>query len=202
MNKLWPFLVFACLSGCAVQQKTQSATELKKSVQENLIASTRFYNGIAPSQIQDASMKVLGLVDKPDMRFDIQGNDLLATRFSTYYAVFSFGFGRDWYSVNINQDKSGSYVRFAAYGELLSGFPSPIPESYRSNIPIGAHDNPANATLFHDRLEYMLGIRSEWATCEQAKNRQVNKSMKLSLCDSLGIEDESPVKILQSKLDK
>ena len=178
-------------TACAIPVKEQTIEGIKEATKANIEASTRTYNK-TPTEIQEASVKVFQLVDKPDFKFDIQGNDLLATRFSTFYAVFSFGFGRDWYSVNIMSDKSKSVVRYASYGEMLGGFPSPIPESFRTSIPIGSQANPADAELFHDRLSYMLGIKKDWVTCDQARARQKDSNRKIDLCDNLGIEDLSP----------
>jgi len=186
------FAISVFLLGCASQSQNLSISELNLRQANNEKESVRFYKNKSVLEIQGASQKQLFLLDPDDMKFDVEKNALLATRFSTFYAVFSFGFGRDWYSVNITPEKDGALVKFGLYGEMLTGLPSPIPESFKSNIPISAANNPNDFKIFHDRLEYLLGITSSWPECNDYKSKQLNKDQKMLMCDQIGLENNHP----------
>lgn len=165
--------------------------QLDSQIAENKKSATRLYKGKSIDQVRTASRNVLYLLDPPDMQFDVPDNELLATRFSTFYAVFSVGYGRDWYSVTMKKTPDGVESKFGLADQMNAGpFPSFIQPSFRSNIPVSAHDNPADFKLFHDRVEYILGISSIWPTCEQAKKDSPDKDIRL--CDSIGLENLSP----------
>lgn len=181
------------LYGCAVSNQNKTLAELDASYEDNIKASTRIYKNKNPIQVREAAYKVLSLLDPDDIKFDIKEGGLMATRFNTYYAVLAVGSGRDWYSVDIQKNGSGSIVRFGFYGELNHGLiVQPIAESYKSNIPVGAHNSTNDYNLFFDRLDYFLGINSTWETCDLAKAKLKDKNSKLFLCDQLGLENKNP----------
>ncbi len=185
------FIAALVLAGCATQNPP-SLAQMDAALATNKAAATRFYTGKKADEVRSAAQQVLYLLDPRDVTFDVRPNELLATRFSTYYAVFSFGFGRDWYSVSLDPEQDGTKATFTLRGEMLSGLPPAIPESYESRIPISAYDNPADFKLFHDRIEYFLGIRSEWITCEAAKAAQPPPNKEMRLCDLIGLENKEP----------
>lgn len=188
--KLLAFLAAILLAGCA-HKSPPTLGQLDNQVAENKKEASRLYKGKSIDQVKTASQKVLYLLDPPDMKFDVQDGDLLASRFNTFYAVFSVGFGRDWYSVSMRQLPGGVESKFGLKGEMNAGvFVTPIPLSFKSNIPVSAHDNPADFKLFHDRVECVLGINPVWPTCEQAKKESPDKTMLL--CDSIGLENLAP----------
>lgn len=180
------------LFGCA-QKHQLTLEQLDSQLDQNKTASTRLYKGKTVSQVRSASQKVLYMLDPSDIQFDVRDNELLATRFSTFYAVFSVGYGRDWYSLTMKQTPSGTESKFGLTSQMNVGpFPTFMPVSFMSNIPVSAHDNPADYKLFHDRVEYILGYKSDWPTCEQAKNASQDK--QILLCDSIGLENVDPTK--------
>lgn len=187
--------VFASLIlyGCAVNPQNKTLAELDASYLSNTKASTRTYKDKTPLQIRDAAFKVITLLDPDDIKFDVKDGSLMATRFNTYYAVFFVGAGRDWYSVDIEKDGRGSNVRFGFCGELNNGLiVQPIPESFKSNISVGAHNSINDYNLFFDRLDYFLGLNPTWETCEMAKKKLADKNNQLFLCDQLGLENKNP----------
>lgn len=186
------FLALLFISGCA-HQKQLTLEQLDRQMIENKKSSARIYKDKSIDQVRSASQQVLYLLDPPDMQFDVQDNELLATRFSTFYAVFSVGYGRDWYSVTMKQLPVGVESKFGLTGQMNAGpFPTSMPVSFKSNIPISAHDNPIDFKLFHDRVEYILGIRNSWTTCEEAKKMESQNSKDMALCDLIGLENTSP----------
>jgi len=189
--RLFLIALGSCLVASCAHKPPLTLEQLDSQMAENKKSASRIYKGKSIDQVRSASQRVLYLLDPPDMQFDVQDNELLATRFSTFYAVFSVGYGRDWYSVTMKKTPDGVESKFGLAGQMNVGpFPSFIQPSFRSNIPVSAHDNPADFKLFHDRVEYVLGIRPDWTTCEQAKKWSPDKPMLL--CDSIGLENLSP----------
>ena len=186
------FAAIAALSAC-VQQPKLTIEQLDSRLAENQVAAKRFYPGKSVAQTKKASQQVLMLLDPDDMTFDVREDQLLATRFSTYYAVFAVGFGRDWYAVSMKELPGGTEASFRVSGVMNSGLiVTPPAQGFRSDIDVGAHDNPADYKLFHDRVEYILGIRQDWTTCESAKALAKNKDQQMMLCDLIGLENIDP----------
>lgn len=186
-------LVFISIGtiGC-VHKAQMNLEQLDVALADNKKAATRVYPATSVKQVRESSQKVLYLLDPPDMKFDVRENELLATRFSTYYAVFSFGFGRDWYSVTMKETPKGVESTFGVEGVMHGGLPPAIPISFKSNIPVSAHSNPADYKLFHDRVEYFLGVSTLWPSCEEAKKSQKDPNSEMMLCDLIGLENLKP----------
>lgn len=179
------------LVGC-VHRPPPSLEQLDLQMAENTKSASRTYKDKTPAEVRSASHKVLYLLDPPDMQFDVRNNELLATRSGMLLVAWVLLNNRDWYSVNLNQSKEGTVATLGLVNEsnhniLVGGF---IPLSFKSNIPVSATNNPADFKLFHDRVEYVLGINPVWTTCEQAKKWSPDKLMML--CDSIGLENLSP----------
>lgn len=180
------------LAGCATHPQI-ALEDLDAALAKNEAAASRLYPGKTIPEARKAVHQVLYLLDPKDIVFDVQDNGLMATRWSTYYAVFNVGFGRDWYSVDFTQTDKGVIARLGFDGAMNSGmFVSPIPVSFKPSIPISAHQNAADFDLFHNRVEYVLGLRNSWITCDAAKQLQTNPKKTLFLCDSLGLENKTP----------
>lgn len=189
--KSWIWVVATCFLVACAHKPQLTLEQLDAQIAQNKKSAIRLYKGKTIDQVRSASRNVLYLLDPPDMQFDVPDNELLATRFSTFYAVFSVGYGRDWYSVTMKKTPDGVESKFGLADQMNVGpFPSFIQPSFRSNIPVSAHDNPADFKLFHDRVEYVLGISSAWPTCEQAKKESPDKDIRL--CDSIGLENLPP----------
>lgn len=190
--------LFLMLSGCA-NKPQKTIAELNASQELNKKSSTRTYANQSTEAIKKAAHNVLYLLDPEDISFDVQNNKLLSSRTSMFYGVLSITRGQDWYEVAVTEKDQQAVVSFALTGEYISGIVGPLPKQFKTNIPIGAHDNPEDFNLFFDQLEYFLGIKKEWTTCEMAKARQVNKGQFLRLCDSLGLENYSPTDTIPTR---
>ena len=191
ISKSWLSLMATCFLFACAHKPQLTLEQLDVQIANNKKSATRLYKGKTIDQVRSASRNVLYLLDPPDMQLDVPENELLATRFSTFYAVFSVGYGRDWYSVTMKKTPDGVESKFGLADQMNVGpFPSFIQPSFRSNIPVSAHDNPVDFKLFHDRVEYVLGIGSVWPTCEQAKKESPDKDIRL--CDSIGLENLPP----------
>lgn len=194
MKSLSVIAICLLTAGCA-QKAPMTLEQLDSALKANQQAATRIYEGKSIDDVRKASHKVLELLDKRDMTFDVKDKELLATRFSTFYAVFSAGFGRDWYSVRFEELPNGTKATIGFEASMNAGmFPTMIPVSYKSNIPVLASAVPQDYDLFHDRVDYILGNRKDWPTCEEVKKAMKDKKIGLVLCDSLGLENLSPEK--------
>lgn len=192
MKKFVAAFALIGLSGC-VSAPPKSLVELDTSLAANEEASTRLYPGKTIPEVRKAAHQVLYLLDPSDIAFDVESDGLMATRWSTFYAVFYTGFGRDWYSVDFEEANDGVIAKFGFASEMNAGmFTTPIAVSFKQSIPVSAHQNPNDFALFHDRVEYLLGMNSEWRTCAQAKGHPNNAGKELFLCDNLGLINKAP----------
>lgn len=178
--------IVTLLAGCA-HKPPMTMDELNKAQADNQSAATRFYPDKTPEQVKTASQKVLYLLDPPDMTFDVSETKVYAKRRWLFYAVLSAALGVDQYNVSVTSKGKGtaSMFAFSEEGNLLIA----PPNVFKKNLEVGAHENPADFKLFHDRVEYILGMRSEWPTCEVAK---ANTTKPMALCDAIGLENLSP----------
>src|SRR5690625_7499658 len=71
-------------------------------------------------------------------------------------------------------------------------FVTPRPVSFKSNIAISAHQNPMDFRLFHDRVEYLLGLRDDWPNCEMASKQANDDRKELFLSVRIGLENKTP----------
>ena len=184
--------------GC-VSKPQKTLEELNASQEVNKKSSTRTYSNQSPEAIKKAAQNVLYLLDPGDIKFDTQNEKLLAIRSSMFYGVFSITRGRDWYEVTAAEKNGQTTVNFALTGEYETGIMGPLQPIFKTNIPISAYDNPEDFNLFFDQMEYFLGIKKQWATCEMAQVRQANKGQFLRLCDSLGLENYSPTDTIPTR---
>lgn len=193
MRKLILIFLVGILAGCAAPKKQVSLEDMDAALARNEAVAVHLYPGKSLLEVRKAAQQALYLLDPDDMKFDVQSNSLLATRWSTFYAVFTVGFGRDWYSVDLEQTEQGTKARFGFTGQMNAGmFASPIDESFKTAIPTSAHQNEADFKLFHDRVEYLLGLPNQWPTCESAKKALLDAKAELFLCDQLGLENKAP----------
>jgi hypothetical protein len=184
-------LAFVVISGC-VTRPPPSVQELTESLNKSRAESSRIFPGKTEDQVRSASQKVLYLLDPSDMGFDLVDHQVLATRAGiiiTFGAVFN---ERDWYSVSTSSVPGGVRSTLGLSSETNLAFVAggQIPYSFKESIPATANNNWVDYKLFHDRVEYILGMRPQWPTCDEAKKESPDKPMLL--CDSIGLENNSP----------
>lgn len=179
------------LVGC-VHRAPLSLEQLDAQLAANKQASVRAYHGKTLDQVRSASQTVLYFLDPADMRFDLLDDQLMATRSGILLGLGTVFNVRDWYSVSTKKTSGSVESTFGLSEELNLAFIAGgyIPQTFKPSIPISANGNAADYKLFHDRVEYVLGINPVWPTCEQAKKSSPDKLMLL--CDSIGLEDLSP----------
>jgi hypothetical protein len=190
-----PFLLMTCLlalAGCA-QQPPPTVAEMDSALLANQQQASRVYANQTPMSVRKAAYQALELLDQSDMKFDVRTNELLATRRFLFYAIFAVTVGREWYSLSTVAEGDGTKATLGFDSAFnASVIPIDIPESFKSNISVSAQQNPADYKLFHDRVEYLLGLRTNWVTCEQAKQQQPNPKREMLFCDQIGLENLAP----------
>ena len=190
MNKIVIIFLAICLVGCATQQP-MTFEQMSNALKENKISATRTYQGKTPEQVMVALQKVLFLLDpNNDMKFDVSENKIYAKRSWLIYVVLMSALGLDQYNVTVEKTATGTQATLAYSSESL-----PLigpPNVFKKNLEIGSTENPADFKLFHDRVEFILGIREKWTTCDVAKASQKDPSKFMFLCDSVGLENVSP----------
>lgn len=192
MKPLLLMIFLLTLSGCT-QRVPPTLEQMDLALRTNKQAATRIYLDKTQTELRQASQKALELLDPSDIKFDVRENEILATRWYMIYAIFSVAFGRDWYSVKFDPNPEGVKVTLGYESAQNSGvIATQIPESFKSNIQASARNTPADYKLFHDRLEYLLGLRTDWVTCKQAKEQQLNPKQEMFFCDQVGLENLTP----------
>ena len=192
MQPFLPIIFVLTLAGCA-QKPPPTVAEMDSALLANQQQATRVYANQTPMSVRKAAYQALELLDQSDMKFDVRTNELLATRRSLFYAILAASFGRDWYSFSTVAEGDGTKATLGFDSMFTASvIPVDIPESFKSNISVSAQQNPADYKLFHDRVEYLLGLRTDWVTCDQAKQQQPNPKREMIFCDQIGLENLAP----------
>ena len=190
-------ICLVALAGCA-QKAPPTVAEMDSALLANQQQATRVYPNQPPMNVRKAAYQALELLDQGDMKFDVRTNELLATRRFFFYAIFAMTVGREWYSLSTVAEGDGTKATLGFDSAFnASVIPIDIPESFKSNISISAQQNPADYKLFHDRVEYLLGLRTNWVTCDQAKRQQPNPKREMLFCDQIGLENLAPASTLK-----
>jgi len=190
-----PIVLLVCLIavgtiGCATRQPL-TVEQMSNSLAENQAAATRNYPGKTQKEVLQASQKVLYLLDPtPAMAFDLDDNKLYARRMSLLYLVLITSWTVDQYNVTVTKSKDGAQATLAIGGAGSIYIPPPL--VFDKKLVVGANENPADFKLFHDRVEYVLGIRQNWVTCQEAKAAQKDPARGMFLCDSVGLDNYAP----------
>lgn len=158
-------------SACApsVQMTREEQLQLLKSHAQ---AAEQVYKGTPASKIADSVVKVLTLMDPPDVRFVHYDNRIVMTRFYTAFMGFGSVNGFDIWAVYFdNLPDSSVKVTVRVIGVQSFGiFASIPPVPHVPPTPIEYTDlSEAESKLFFSRLDYMLGLSSEWIPCGKAR---------------------------------
>lgn len=190
MKKLLYYLVPLILIGCVAPPKP-TFEKMSESLATNKSSATREYKGKSPKEVLEASHKALYMLDPGyDMEFDLTTDKLFAKRAWVVYLVVWSTLGLDQYNVSVEKIPNGTKSMLAFGSDSL-----PIiwpPNSFKKDLDVGYMENPADFKLFHDRVEYLLGMRKDWVTCDAAKAKQPDPKKEMFLCDSVGLENISP----------
>lgn len=190
-------LSLVLLFGCATTQ-TQSTTEIAALKEAREKASVHYFKNVSSRQVEEAVVNLFKLLDEKDVDFDLRKNKILVSRWWTYYAVLSVGWGKDFWEITLAPDTDGVLVSSAFGSESNHGpFASRITTPFKENIAVGGniHDGASVADyyLLYHRIEYLLGQRNSWTTCEEAQRFRGKGQEEIVLCERIGIDDRAPL---------
>lgn len=182
--------VMSVVSGCA--------TAPKKVTPEQNAASTRFYPGKTSAELKVAATKALTMLAPTKMKVEAQENEVRA-RYNYSYMARRIGYvgsttsffneraeAATLYNVALTEEAGGTRARFTYLNAEPAGIFQP---GFKSNLPVRAEDTVEGFKLFHDRIEYLLGIRSDWVPCPSAP---VAERAFVEICDRAGMQNTAP----------
>lgn len=128
-----------------------------------LAEATRTYNTESRERVIEAAQIVLRHSDPTDFEFRNSLNGFVGLRRYFVYAVIASASGREKWEFETEQPAPGvvkASVSVSEAGRAASGYSSSRYESAMNSIPL--------YRLFWNRVDYMLGRRPDWVSCDQA----------------------------------
>lgn len=186
------FLLVA-LGGCAAKQPHMTREEW-------LNLTSREYKGVSKEQALSAAERLLTLADGDDFKIMHTQEGLYANRNWMVYMVLAAVSGIDYWSVRATPIQSGVMLSLQVNRQMSTIAPmgTAAGDWAASSMPMGGTpvEGAAIYDLFWARMDYLLGKRSDWMTCEAANLRIKEKKVwgdNEPLCNSFNVKDEEPV---------
>lgn len=187
MKKLFIIIVALMLTACATHREITRA--------EFVSATTRTYDKTS-EEVLLAAEKLFKLADGDDFKLQHTEDSIIATRNWILYVVIGASTGTDQWLVKTTKTPDSKTKISIAVGistsQLLPGFNQVVTMNGVAGEPpygIAAYD------LFFRRLEYLLGLRSEWTTCKMADDlikQKVVWGNNETLCNSFNMKNIDP----------
>jgi hypothetical protein len=153
-------LTLALAAGCTpIQLDNAQFTSQDEATQK---AMTRTYQDFTQEQLTDAAEKALMHSDKEYQVSRIKGG-LTAARHWTLFLVTNQVEGNDNWDITVGRGAVKAVAWYAGGSVGLPGSATSIP----ANSADDPYLSPPLYNLFFDRMEYFLGLRSDWAPCVQ-----------------------------------
>ncbi|KAF1711083.1 hypothetical protein CSC70_03920 [Pseudoxanthomonas kalamensis DSM 18571] len=135
----------------------------------------RQYEGVTAREVQDAAEKVLRLADH-DFSFQYPDGRLIASRNWTVFAVIAITGGKDHWTVETSESNGVTRVTTTITRESSTTTAAPVVGGSGVAPVVGSTPGAlitqgAPYQLFWERLEYTIGKRDVWTTCDQFKGR-------------------------------
>ncbi|TAK50270.1 MAG: hypothetical protein EPO23_03425 [Xanthobacteraceae bacterium] len=156
----WLFAVVALLGGCAAPHQIRDRGDY-------LAEASREFPGETRERIIRAAEIVLKISDPTDFEFRHTLTGFTGLRRYTVYAVVAAAQGREKWEF-LTEDQPGrirASVSVSEAGVRSGGYSSAPYENAMASVPL--------YRLFWKRVEYMLGRRAEWVTCDDAAEELV-----------------------------
>jgi hypothetical protein len=146
----------ALLSACAPPHQIRDRSDF-------LAEATREYRGETPERVITAAQTVLRVSDPTDFEFRNSLNGFVGLRRYVIYAVIAAANGREKWEFNTEQPAPGmvrAAVSVEDAGQATGGYTRERYEGAIASVPL--------FRLFWDRVDYVLGRRADWKTCDAA----------------------------------
>lgn len=168
MNRAVLFAVFAAvLTGCVSAPKGPATRQEWEAIHQ------REFAGKNPREVQDAAEKVLRLVDH-DFTFQYPEGQLVGRRPWMIYLAIAISSGTDYWTISTQETEAGTRAVVQATRDSSTIAPSPVVGGPGAAVMSTATPGQPVVVkepydLFWSRMEYMLGLRSEWDDCGTAR---------------------------------
>jgi hypothetical protein len=172
MRHLAAVLLATWVSACATGERPNNHADWLKE-------ATRVWPGETQARLISAAEAVVRHADPTDTTLEYSKAGFLARRKFVIYAVVAAAVGEDrWtFSASENTEGASASVRIIQRGTAFSGSSS---ERFRDN-----QTDIGGLRLFYARMDYLLGRRPDWVTCDAAAAKlslPVDKQGTDSLC--------------------
>jgi hypothetical protein len=124
--------------------------------------ATRFYAGESKARMIAAAETVLRNSDPGDISFEYRASGFTARRKYFYYAVFASADGEDRWSFYAGENKTGAKATVYLVDRMALRTVAGDGRSRVNQRLIGTF------RLFYARMDYVLGRRHDWPTCQGA----------------------------------
>ncbi len=189
---------------------TSCATPRKLTRDEWLIAGQKKYPlSITKDKLIKSAEKVLVLADENDVNFQYSDTGFTASRNWLIYAVIAAAMGTDYWRFDVKEEKgelvasvqpsqtSGSVTGYSAGNGNVGTVTAPT---------IG---NPLQGTAIYDmfwsRLDFILGLRSDWLDCKSGLQK-ISKGETWgnldNICDSVTLRDDYPLDLSDLEIER
>jgi hypothetical protein len=152
------------LCGCAAPHQIRDRSDF-------LAEATRTYQNETRERVISAAETVLKISDPNDFEFRHSINGFTGLRRYTVYAVVAAAQGREKWDFSTEPAEPRAVrasVSISEAGTATGGYSSQRFEGAMASVPL--------YRLFWNRVDYMLGKRSDWVTCEQAAEEEQSKN--------------------------
>lgn len=187
------FLVMTLLSGCLPKCPRMTRAEY-------LETTTRVYKNSDKEEVFAAIEKLFILADGNDFKFTYTEDGMQAMRNWSIFLIFAAGFGTDYWNINVQDVENGGVrvsTRVATQSQSMAPTPTTGGNYSAGTTPLMG--SPLEGTsiydLFYARLDYLLGVRSEWMSCDDSDKRKSNGvtwGLNDALCNSFNMKDNTP----------
>jgi hypothetical protein len=156
LRKLVGLLLAGLLAGCG------TAPHQVRDRDDYLAEASRVFPGESRERVLKAAETVLRVSDPSDFEFRYTLTGFTGLRRYIIYAVLAAANGREKWEFMTEADPNGvrASVSISEEGTSSGGYTQTRYEGAMASIPL--------YRLFWSRVEYMLGKRPDWVTCEQA----------------------------------
>ncbi len=187
------FAIFM-FSGCAEKVPQLSRDEWIKT-------TTRIYDK-TPDEILNASEKLFKLADGDDFKFQHTETSLMASRSWSIYLVLAASMGTDSWQVQTSKMPDGK-TKVSIQATTIAGAILPMATTNSQTYSVGTTPTlggepiPGTALydLFFSRLEYLMGLKKEWMTCDMADKKldeHITTGYIANLCNAFNVKDDLP----------
>ena len=191
MKPLLP-LALVLLAGCAAPPQL--------SREEALKITSRTYDNTPKEKVIAAAERLLRLADGSDFVIQHVDEGFSASRPWGVYMVLAAVRGTDYWQFKAVQEggatRASVLISTQAQGQGVSMAPST--GSWGTSMqPLqgSAVNGTAIYDVFWSRMDYLLGMRSDWMSCDQANARVQQKVVwgdNSALCNAFNMTDETP----------